>query len=209
MASAIVVLGLFLLGLGLAFGGFLLFRTALYGLGLLLGLSAGLAAFASGNFGDWGIVVLVAAPLVGVALAGIARLLIIAVPGALGGAFVTAVVTDTALLPLSAVEPSALAPVVAGALVGIVVAYFLETAIAVVVTASWGASLVSLALGGATLEGPGAVADLVGALYIAVLVLGVVTQVALWYYLRTNLDDDEDAKRFLLRRAGQAVGSRT
>jgi hypothetical protein len=209
MASALTVLALFLLGLGLAFGGFLLFRTALYGLGLLLGLSAGLAAFASGTFGDWGIVVLVAAPLLGVALAGIARLLIIAIPGAIGGAFVTATATDTALLPLSAVEPSALAPVVAGALVGIVVAYFLETAIAVVVTASWGATLVSLALGGATLEGPGAVADLVGALYIAIVVLGVVAQVALWYYLRTTLDDDEDAKRVLLRRAGKALGSRT
>jgi hypothetical protein len=209
MASILVTAALFVLGLVLAVAGFLLFRTALYGLGLLLGLSVGLAAFASGSAGEWGIVVLIAAPLLGVALAAVARLLLIAVPGAVGGAAVAAAVTGTSLTPVDQLSQSALATIVAGALVGMVVAYFLETAIAVVVTASWGASLVSLTLGAATFDDPANLAQVLGILYWGVFAVGVVAQVSLWYYLRQNLDDDEDPRKFLMRRAGQAVGSLT
>ena len=204
MTSVAVTVGLFLLGVVLTAAGFLLFKTALYGLGLLLGLSVGLAVFTSGSTGDWGMVVLVAAPLLGLGLAAVARLLLIAVPGALGGATVALIVTGTSLADLTV---SSLPPVVAGALIGVVVAYLLETAIAVLVTASWGASLVSLSLGTATVSDPSALADLVGAVYLAVLVVGIVAQAVLWYYLRQNVGEDEDPRAFLLRRAGKAVGS--
>jgi len=202
----LVDVALIVLGLGLAGGGFLFFRTSLYLLGFLFGLSVGLSVFASGSAGEWGIVALVVGPLLGIGLAGIARLVLVAVPGALAGGVAAAVVAG---IPLSQIENLADPVVVVGVLLGVVVAYFLETAIAVVVTASWGASLVAIVLGGgvaAVTEGSGASAgDLLGTTYWVVLAVGLLAQAGLWYYLRTNLDDDENAAKFLLRRAGHRI----
>jgi uncharacterized protein (DUF486 family) len=92
-----------------------------------------------------------------------------------------------------------------------VLALLVETPILVVLTASWGAALVSLALGGPFLQ-PGAtlqssVLDLLSLTYWVVFGLGILTQVGVWYYVRRKLDDGQSLKGVLLSGAGKRVGS--
>ncbi|QLG49975.1 hypothetical protein [Natrinema halophilum] len=200
---------LLILGVLLAGGGFLFFKEGLYALGFLIGLSAGVVSLQSeATTGQWGLVVLVAAPIIGIALAVSFRYLIVAIPGAVGGAAVAIVLTDLSLSePSNLVDPT----VLAAAIVGIVAAWFIETAIMIAVSASWGATLVSLSLGGALFE-PGttirtSVLELISVTYWFVFGLGIVVQVAIWYYLRTTLDDDEEFREVLLESAGQQYES--
>lgn len=209
MASTLVTALLVLVGIALAVGGFLFFRAALYLLGLLLGLSLALAVTSSGYVPpDWEVVVLVVGPIVGIGLAATVKFLVIAVPGALMGAGAAVVVQG---IPLTPVENLADPTIAVGALVGLVVAWLVETPFVVLVSASWGATMLSAAAGanlGAVFDAPGSVAgELFGAVFWVVFVGGVVAQAAVWYYLRTALEDGQDARDVVLRRAGQRVGS--
>ena len=209
MSSPLVTVLLLVVGIGLAAGGFLFFNEALYGLGLLAGLSVGLAAFTTESLPQqWKLIVLVVAPLVGLALAGSIKTLLVAVPGALMGAAIAVVYANISL----ASPANLLDPIVAvGAVGGLVLALLVETPILVVLTASWGAALVSLALGGPFLQ-PGAtlqssVLDLLSLTYWVVFGLGILTQVGVWYYVRRKLDDGQSLKGVLLSGAGKRVGS--
>jgi uncharacterized protein (DUF486 family) len=205
-----VTILLLVVGLALAGGGFLFFNEALYGLGLLAGLSVGLAAFTMESVPQqWKLVVLVAAPLVGLALAGSIKTLLVAVPGALAGALVAVVATGIDLSsPANLIDPA----VAAGAAVGLVVALVVETPVLVLLTASWGATLVSVALGAPVLrEGvslQSSAFEVLTLSYWVVFALGVLAQVALWYYVRRVLDADQSIKGLVLRRAGRAVSRR-
>lgn len=209
MASPMVTILLLVVGLALAGGGFLFFNEALYGLGLLAGLSVGLAAFTMESVPQqWKLVVLVAAPLVGLALAGSIKTLLVAVPGALMGAGVAIVFGNISITSaMSLADPI----VVGGAVVGVILALLVETPILILLTASWGATLVSIALGGALLQ-PGvpiqeSVTSFLSMTYWALFALGVLTQVGVWYYVRTQLDDGQSLKGVVLRGAGKRVGS--
>jgi hypothetical protein len=204
-----VTILLLVVGLALAGGGFLFFNEALYGLGLLAGLSVGLAAFTMESVPQqWKLVVLVAAPLVGLALAGSIKTLLVAVPGALMGAGVAIVFGNISITSaMSLADPI----VVGGAVVGVILALLVETPILILLTASWGATLVSIALGGALLQ-PGvpiqeSVTSFLSMTYWALFALGVLTQVGVWYYVRTQLDDGQSLKGVVLRGAGKRVGS--
>ena len=209
MASPMVTILLLVVGLALAGGGFLFFNEALYGLGLLAGLSVGLAAFTMESVPQqWKLVVLVAAPLVGLALAGSIKTLLVAVPGALMGAGVAIVFGNISITSaMSLADPI----VVGGAVVGVILALLVETPILILLTASWGATLVSIALGGSLLQ-PGvpiqeSVTNFLSLTYWALFALGVLTQVGVWYYVRTQLDDGQSLKGVVLRGAGKRVGS--
>ena len=209
MASPMVTVLLLVVGLALAGGGFLFFNEALYGLGLLAGLSVGLAAFTMESVPQqWKLVVLVAAPLVGLALAGSIKTLLVAVPGALMGAGVAIAFGNISLAsPANLLDPI----VAAGAVVGLVLGLVVETPILIVLTSSWGATLVSIALGGSLLQ-PGvpiqeSVTNFLSLTYWAIFALGILTQVGVWYYVRTQLDDGQSLKGAVLRGAGKRVGS--
>ncbi|MEF8888404.1 MAG: hypothetical protein V5A30_11400 [Haloarculaceae archaeon] len=210
MASLLVTVALLVLGLALAVGGFLFFTEALYGLGLLAGLSVGLVVLtAEGVPQSWGLAALVVGPLVGLALAGSVKTLVVAVPGALVGVLVAIVATGIDLSsPANLVDPA----VAVGGAVGLVVALVVETPVLILLTASWGATLVSVALGapvlreGASLQS--SVFEVFTLSYWVVFALGVLVQVALWYYVRRVLDGDQSIKGVVLRRAGRAVSRR-
>lgn len=210
MASLLVTVALLVLGLALAVGGFLFFTEALYGLGLLAGLSVGLVVLtAEGVPQSWGLAALVVGPLVGLALAGSVKTLLVAVPGALVGVLVAIVATGVDLSsPANLVDPA----VAVGGAVGLVVALVVETPVLILLTASWGATMVSVALGapvlreGASLQS--SVFEVLSLSYWAVFGLGVLAQVALWYYVRRVLDGDQSIKGVVLRRAGRAVSRR-
>jgi hypothetical protein len=210
MASLLVTLALLVLGLALAAGGFLFFTEALYGLGLLAGLSVGLVAYtAEGVPEGWGLAVLVAAPLVGLALAGSVKTLLVAVPGTLAGAAIAVVAAGVNLSSLvNLVDPA----VAVGAAVGLVVALVVETPVLILLTASWGAILVSVALGAPVFQPDvslqSSALDLLTVQYWVTFALGVVAQVGVWYYVRRVLDDGQSLKRLAARRLGRTVSRR-
>jgi len=210
MASLLVTVALLVLGLALAVGGFLFFTEALYGLGLLAGLSVGLVVLtAEGIPQGWGLAALVVGPLVGLALAGSVKTLLVAVPGALVGVLVAIVATGVDLSsPANLVDPA----VAVGGAVGLVVALVVETPVLILLTASWGATLVSVAMGAPVLrEGvslQSSAFEVLTLSYWAVFALGILAQVALWYYVRRVLDGDQSIRGLVVRRAGRAVSRR-
>lgn len=209
MASLLVTALLVVVGIALAVGGFLFFRAALYLLGLLLGLSLALGATSSGHVPpDWELVVLVVGPVVGIALAATIKFLIVAIPGAVMGAGAAILVQGIPITPVeNLVDPT----VALGAILGVVVAKLLETPLIVLVSASWGATLLAVATGanlGSVVDAPGtAGGELLGAVYWVVFLGGIAAQAGVWYYLQTTLDDGQEARDVVLRRAGQTVGS--
>lgn len=210
MASLLVTVALLVLGLALAVGGFLFFTEALYGLGLLAGLSVGLVVLtAEGVPQSWGLAALVVGPLVGLALAGSVKTLLVAVPGALVGVLVAVIATGTDLSsPANLIDPA----VAVGGAVGLVVALVVETPVLILLTASWGATMVSVALGAPVLrEGVSLQSSAVEVLtlsYWLVFALGVLAQVALWYYVHRVLDGDRSITGLVLRRVGRPVSRR-
>lgn len=205
IGGLLVTLLLVGIGLSLALGGFLFFRGALYLLGFLLGLSVGLIVLVNGTAPEgWGIAALVVGPVIGVSLALVVRFLLVATIGGLGGAVAVSVLASEPLVPSSGLPDPLL---LAGVVVGVVVAFFLETAIIVLVTASWGSSMVALAVaaGASTVTtDPEVLLGGMGAVRILVFVLGLAAQSGLWYWLRRNKPDDMTAGQFLLRQAGAA-----
>lgn len=210
MASLLVTVALLVLGLALAGGGFLFFSEALYGLGLLAGVGVGIVVYtAEGVPGGWGLVALVVGPLVGLVLAASVKTLLVAVPGALAGALVAVVATGIDLSSLAnLIDPA----VAAGAVAGLVVALVVETPVLVLLTASWGATMVSVALGAPVLrEGASLQSSVVEVLtlsYWVVFALGVLAQAALWYYARRVLDGDQSIRGVVLHRTGRLVSRR-
>ena len=80
------------------------------------------------------------------------------------------------------------------------------------VAASWGATLVSIALGATLSASPGelnvTVSGVLTTSYWAVFVGGVLAQVGVRYWLRVHVDDGQNPRDVLLRKAGRTVGSR-
>lgn len=215
MANALTTAALLLVGVALAAGGFLFFKTALYLLGLLLGAGLGLmAASAVASTGAVSMTMtttLVAAgvgAVFGIGVAGTLRTLLVVIPGVATGVGAAVLLTSASF----ADPASLLSPVVAGgAVAGVVAAWLLETAILILVSASWGATLVSLALGASLSASPGeldaTLSSLFSTSYWVVFVGGLLAQVGVWYYLRIHVDDDQNARDVLLRKVGRTVGS--
>ncbi|WP_262174855.1 hypothetical protein [Haloarcula laminariae] len=205
MLTPLVAVVLLVVGVLLTVGGFLFFREGVYALGFLLGLSVGIVALGNGDVpGRWALVVLVAAPLVGVAIAALYRYFIVVVPGAVFGGWAAMALSGVSLSsPVDSLAPV----VITGAILGIVAAWFLETAIIMLVSASWGATLITVALGAPLLDSAASLET--GLLAAATLFRGVLTLVGLavqsgiWFYLRRSLDDDEQLREVVLRAAGK------
>jgi hypothetical protein len=210
MADPLTTAFLLVVGVALAAGGFLFFKTGLYLLGLLLGAGLGLMA------GDalaldmtMTLVVAGVGAVFGIGIASTLRTLLVVIPGVVTGVGAVVLLTDVSLAdPVSLVDPL----VAGGAVAGVVAAWLLDTVIMVLVSASWGATLVSIALGATLSASPGdldvTVSGVLTTVYWAVFVGGVLAQVGVWYYLRVHVDDDQDARDVLLRKAGRTVGSR-
>ncbi|WP_135820203.1 hypothetical protein [Halostella litorea] len=209
MADALTTAFLLVVGVALAAGGFLFFKTALYLLGLLLG--AGMGLMAADALALEMTATLVAAgvgAVFGLGIASTIRTLLVVVPGVLTGVGAAILLTDVTLAdPASLVDPM----IAGGAVAGVVAAWLLETVILVLVSASWGATLVSIALGATLAASPGeldvTVEGLLTTGFWAVFAVGVVVQTGVWYYLRVHVDDGENARDVLLRKAGRSVGS--
>lgn len=211
MPDALTTAFLLIVGVSLAAGGFLFFKTGLYLLGLLLGAGLGLmAADALALDMTMTLVATGVGAVFGLGIASTVRTLLVVIPGVVTGVGAVILLTDASLAnPASLVDPL----VLGGAVAGVVAAWLLETVIMVLVSASWGATLVSIALGASLAASPGELdATVSGVLttgYWVVFVGGVLVQVGVWYYLRVHVDDDQDARDVLLRRAGRTVGSRS
>jgi hypothetical protein len=208
MTSLLVTVALFLIGAALCVGGYLFFKEAFYLLGLLAGLSVGV--FALGNDaipGQWDLAVLVVAPLVGLVLAMWIRTMAITVFGAALGFAVGWLVAGISVPPVTNLANPVLA---AAVVVGIIAAFFLETPIMMFASASWGATLLTIVFNGQLFAGETPEAVLASGLpmvYWVLLVFGLGTQLGLWYYLRTRLDDGQTLKGLIMRRVGRRIGS--
>lgn len=208
MASLLVTLALFVLGGTLCVGGYLFFKEAFYLLGLLLGLSVGVFALGNESVPDqWELLILVVAPVVGLLIAISLRTLAITVFGAAIGFAVGWLVAGISVPPVT----NLLSPILAVCIVlGVVGAFLIETPIMMFASASWGATLLTVVFAGQLFQGSTPEAILASGLptmYWVFLVLGLGTQVGVWYYLRKTLDDDQTLKGILMRRVGQRVGS--
>lgn len=208
MTSLLVTVALFLIGAALCVGGYLFFKEAFYLLGLLAGLSVGV--FALGNDaipGQWDLAVLIIAPLVGLVLAMWIRTMAITVFGAALGFAVGWLVAGISVPPVTNLANPVLA---AAVVVGIIAAFFLETPIMMFASASWGATLLTIVFNGQLFAGETPEAVLASGLpmvYWVLLVFGLGTQLGLWYYLRTRLDDGQTLKGLIMRRVGRRIGS--
>ncbi len=211
MPSLLVTLVLLVVGLALTVAGYLFFEEAITVIGFLFGLSIGLAALGNPDIpGQWDLVVLVAAPLVGMVLAITIELLLVAIVGGAIGFGVGVLVTGVSPAdPVSLFDPAG-AVLVGCLLLGAVGAFFLKTPIFMVASAGWGSTLLCFALGidafatGVALQSGGLVPTVPN---LAFNLVGIVTQAGLWYYLHQTLDDDETVRGILARRAGRRYGS--
>jgi len=208
MASPLVTLALFFIGAALCVGGYLFFKEAFYLLGLLAGLGVGLFALGNESVPDqWELLVLVAAPVVGLLIAISVRTIAITVFGAAIGFAVGWFVAGISVPPVT----NLLSPVLGVCVVlGIVGAFVIETPIMMFASASWGATLLTVVFRGDLFRGATPEAALTSglpAMYWVFLALGLGAQIAVWYYLRQRLDDDQTLKGVLMRRAGRRVGS--
>jgi hypothetical protein len=208
MASPLVTLALLVLGLALCVGGYLFFKEAFYLLGLLAGLSVGVFALGHPDIPDqWELLVLVAAPVVGLMLAIWIRTMIITLFGAGAGFAVGWVVAGISVPPVSNLA----SPVLVGSVIlGIIGAFLLETVLMMFASAGWGATLLTIVFNGSLFlaETPeAALTAKVPTMYWVFYAFGLGAQVAVWYYLRTYLDDDQTLKGVVMRRAGRKTKS--
>lgn len=182
---------LVVVGLLLATTGVFVYRKALYGFGGLLGAAGGLLV---GTGVDAGLLVLLGAAIVGAVIGvwlvlsayRIAILTAGAISGLAAGAYVAGA-SPTA--PGSFVDPA----VLIGLLAGVVAGWLLRKVIVLVVSAAWGASLVSIGIA-PPIEDFTNVREIVDAfvspwLY-AVFVGGIAVQVGLWVYLQYYAGDE-------------------
>jgi|GEM_PF-3563150 len=188
-------------GLVLATTGVFIYRKALYGFGGLAGAAGGLLA---GTGVSAEPVVLAGAALVGsvvgvwLVTAGY-RTAILAAGGASGLAVGLYAVGGSITEPMTLVDPV----VAAGVLIGAIAGWFLRKVIVLVVSAAWGAALVSIALA-PPIDDVTSVTEVVDAfvspwLY-GVFVVGIAVQIGLYGYLHYYKDDDGGAESGL---AGQ------
>jgi len=185
---------LVVIGLVLATTGVFIYRKALYGFGGLAGAAGGLLA-GTGVAAEP--VVLAGAALVG-SIVGIwlvmtgYRMAVLAVGGTSGLAAGMYAVGGSITKPMTLVDPV----VAAGIIVGVVAGWFFRKAIVLVVSAAWGAALVSIALA-PPIDDVTNVTEIVDAfvsswLY-GVFVVGIAVQTGLYGYLHYYVDDDGEA----------------
>lgn len=183
---------LLLTGIVLATTGIFIYRVALLGFGAVFGGAAGMlvGTAVGGDLTVFAGVIVVGA-VVGVLLITSAYKMLVFGSGALTGA-----AGGMYLAGASLSSPASLAdPLVAGGVfVGLVAAYFLKKVIVLVLSAAWGASLVSIARvdfpEGAGIDG---VFDaFVSTELIAVFVLGIGVQVGLWVGIQYYRGDKDE-----------------
>lgn len=178
-------------GLVLATTGVFIYRKALYGFGGLAGVAGGLLA---GTAVSAEPVVLAGAALVGsivgvwLVMAGY-RMAILAAGGASGLAAGLYAVGGSITKPMTLADPVVAASVLTGAVAG----WFLRKVIVLVVSAAWGAALVSIALA-PPIEDVTNVTEVVDAFVSpwlsGVFVVGIAVQIGLYGYLHYYRDDD-------------------
>jgi len=204
MPSPLATVALLVVGLVLTVAGYIIFEEAIALLGLLAGLSVGVALLGNEAIpGQWDLAVLVVALVVGLVLAVTLQMVLVALFGAAIGFGVGLLVSGASL---SALET--LADPILGACVvlGVVGAFFLKTPIFMLASAGWGSTLLCLAFG---IEPFAAQPSLQSAALapstpnLVFEVLGLAAQVGLWYYARTRLEDGQTIKGILTRRAGR------
>jgi hypothetical protein len=181
---------LLLVGIALTVGGVFIYRTGLKLFGFLLGGGGGFFAASTAGLGAIPTVaVILLLGFVGLAIANKVYLIMLVVPGAATGFGAALVFTGTSMRPLT----NLLDPVIlAGPVIGAVVAVILQKVVVVFVSAAWGAYLTWAALATDRI-----VADL-AALSVptpptwanVMIAVGVGIQIATWALLR-HYDDDE------------------
>ncbi|MCU4717122.1 hypothetical protein [Halapricum hydrolyticum] len=199
MALALDAL-LIAVGLVLATTGIFIYRKALYGFGGLLGAAGG-ALLGTNLAGDWLLVLGagVVGAVVGIWLMLSAYRMAILAAGAVSGLAVGLYASGGSFAsPATIADPLVLVGLLAGAVVG----WLLRKVIVLVVSAAWGAALVSIALSPPIADVTN-VTEVVDAfvspwLY-GVFVAGIAVQVGLYGYLAHSGDSDDPAPGPLAR----------
>ncbi|MFB6188298.1 MAG: hypothetical protein ABEI57_00285 [Halapricum sp.] len=184
---------LIVLGIVLATTGVFIYRKALYGFGGLLGgAGGGLVGVAIGA----DLLVFALAILLGVVV-GIWLILTAYRMAILAAGAITGLAVGMYVAGASLTAPGSLAdPIVGiGLVLGLIAGWVLKKVIVVVVSAAWGASLVSIGLAPQVngLTNVKAIVDaFVSPWLYAVFVGGIVVQIGLWAYLHYYAGDDEE-----------------
>jgi len=181
---------LLLVGIALTVGGVFFYRTGLRLFGFLVGGGAGFFAASTASLGPIPtIAVILLLGFVGLAIANKVYLVMLVVPGAATGFGAALALTGTSMDPLT----NLLDPVIlAGPVIGAVLAVLLQKVVVVFVSAAWGAVLIWAGLDADAIVEPLASLTVptpptwTGAL----IAVGVVVQIATWALLR-HYDDDE------------------
>ncbi|QSG06925.1 hypothetical protein [Halapricum desulfuricans] len=188
-------------GLVLATTGIFVYRKALYGFGGLLGAAGGVL-IGTNLTGDWMLVLgsAVVGTIVGIWLVLSAYRMAILAAGAVSGLAIGLYASGGSLArPATLADPLVLVGLLAGAVAG----WLLRRLIVLVVSAAWGAALVSLAFT-PPIDDVTDAAELLDAfvspwLY-GVFVAGIAIQIGLYAYLQSSDSDGSDPEPGLLGR---------
>lgn len=190
MSNVVLTAVLLLVGLTLTVGGVFIYRTGLKLFGFLLGGGAGFFVASTASVGPIptvaGILLL---GFVGLVVAGKIYMLMLLLPGAATGLGAALTLTGTSMTPVTNLADPV---ILAGPVIGAVLAVLLQKVVVVFVSAAWGAYLTWAALETAT------IVEALTSLSVptppqwanALLAVGVVVQVLTWAVLR-HYDDGE------------------
>lgn len=180
-------------GIVLATTGIFIYRVALLGFGAVFGGAAGmlLGTAIGADLAIFAGAVLVGA-IVGVMLITTAYRMVIfgsgAITGAAGGMYLSGASLSS---PASLADPL----LVGGIVVGLIAAYFLKKLIVLVLSAAWGASLVSIAR--TDFPDDAAIKEIVDAFVstelVVVFVVGIGVQVGLWVGIQYYRGDEDES----------------
>ncbi len=190
VSNIVLTAVLLLVGLALTVGGVFFYRTGLKLFGFLLGGGAGFFAASTASLGPIPtIAVILLLGFVGLAIANKVYLVMLVVPGAVTGFGAALAFTGTSMNPLT----NLLDPVIlAGPVIGAVLAVILQKVVVVFVSAAWGAVLIWAGLDASAIVDPLANLSVPTppTWTAALIAVGVVVQVVTWALLR-HYDDDE------------------
>jgi hypothetical protein len=207
VSNIVLTAVLLLVGIALTIGGVFLYRAGLKLFGFLLGGGAGFFTASTAGLGPIPTVaVILFLGFVGLAIANKVYLIMLVVPGAVTGFGAALALTSTSMNPLT----NLLDPVIlAGPVIGAVLAVLLQRVVVVFVSAAWGAVLIWAGLDA------GAIVDPLASLSVptpptwtvALIAVGVVVQIGTWALLRHYDDDELKAKVKSLLGRGSGGGS--
>ncbi|WP_336002220.1 hypothetical protein [Halorientalis halophila] len=190
MSNLVLTAVLLLVGIALTVGGVFFYRTGLKLFGFLLGGGGGFFAASTMSLGPIPtIAVILLLGFVGLAIANKIYLIMLVVPGAVTGFGAALAYTGTSMDPLT----NLLDPVIlAGPVIGAVLAVLLQKVVVVFVSAAWGAVLIWAGLDASAIVAPLAALSVpTPPTWIAAVIAGgVAVQIVTWALLR-HYDDDE------------------